>query len=173
MLRLGVVYCRRGFKKPGLAADTLISLIETNQRPQLENVLADYDSLLAEIQQQFSEVQAERDALLSSDSSICSVDQWTEEWHDSIYGTMVLAANGKSLQGTYGGNERTVEGQVIASNGRYFFIGEWGRRSSDRHGPFLFELLSPSDFSGFWGEDRGAFTLKDIDQNTHTWSGSR
>lgn len=172
-LGLGWFLIEQALQEPGLAASTLISMIEAKQKPQLEAVLADYDSLLAQVREQFFSVQAQRDTLLNAESFDCGADLWIGVWQDPSYGNMILTSDGESLSGTYGGDEKTIKGQVIENNGRCFFMGEWGRSNSERRGPFLFELVSPSQFSGIWGENRGAFTFQEIDEISHNWDGIR
>lgn len=174
-------FVEAALSSPGMAAENLVVLVEAKQKAQRDATLLEIDTYLEIVREEFFNLKSERDALLTPTENEevftgvdCNADAWAGEWKDSSYGDMILnPSSADSLTGTYGGVEKTVEGQVISHEGRCFLQGTWGRKSNDSKGPILFVLSSPTEFTGIWGYGSNTYTFEDFDNKSHNWTGSR
>lgn len=176
-LGLGWFLVEQALETPGVAADSLISLIEARQRPQLEAVLADYDALLDQVRNEFANVKTQRDALFNNESIIsCDLNGF---WSSSLgfRPGVELACDNNSCTGTYtstygSGRGGSETGQIKIT----FPSGSWGEPAQDGNG-FVsagsFKDLKVSDdcqtITGFWDKTTAVLGVESAN-NDLTWS---
>ena len=172
-LGFGWFLVEQALETPGMAADSFVSLIEARQRPQLEAVLADYDSLLDQVREEFFSLQAQRDALLNptTETNTCTVESWIGSW-STTYNEMNLSASSQGVSGTYNTSNHSISGTVELCANECYLRGIWNHSNSDRTGTFIFRLDSATSFSGAWGESE-ALTYGNYLSEGISWTGDK